>query len=352
MTEPIVQQRREFQSRFIGPVIPRLWCPTVTHYTSEGKIDAARVRAQLDHLSTWVKGYLIPGSTGDGWEMNEAEILELLEIVIPAMRKNQTKLLIAVLKTDATEALLFMQRITAWLKSSTGKTDAMDALREANICGFTVCSPKGKDLTVTEIADGIAPILETGLPLSLYQLPQITENELAPELVADYAARYPNLILFKDTSGKDRVVDSGLNFKGVFLVRGAEGGYAEALQEHGGRYNGWLLSTANGFAEVLAQIATLSAAGKLSEAKALSAKLAGVVEAVFKTVSSVTAGNAFANSAKAVDHFRAHGSSGLSQTPPRLHAGSHLPAEVIRQTGAILQQTGWLPEQGYLSKRA
>ena len=351
MTETIVQQRREFQNRFIGPVIPRLWCPTVTHYTMEGKIDAARVRAQLDFLSTWVKGFLIPGSTGDGWEMSEAEILELLAIAVPTMRKNQTKLLVAVLKTDATEALQFMQRIVAWVKVLTGKSDPAEALQAANICGFTVCAPKGKDLTVTEIADGIAPILETGLPLSLYQLPQITENELPPELVADFATRYSNLILFKDTSGKDHVVQSGLDFKGVFLVRGAEGGYAEALREHGGPYNGWLLSTANGFAEVLANIAALSEDGKLSEAKALSAKLAGVVEAVFKAVSGVKAGNAFANSAKAVDHFRAHGSAGLTNTPPRLHAGTDLPIEVIQRTGTILREAGWLPERGYLPDR-
>jgi hypothetical protein len=27
--------------------------------------------AHLAHIVPWVKGYLIPGSTGDGWEMDD-----------------------------------------------------------------------------------------------------------------------------------------------------------------------------------------------------------------------------------------------------------------------------------------
>ena len=51
--------------------------------------------------------------------------------------------------------------------------------------------------------------------------------------VAALAGEFPNFILFKDTSGADRVAQSGLDLGGVFMVRGAEvGGYSRCEREH------------------------------------------------------------------------------------------------------------------------
>ena len=44
--------------------VPRLWCPTLTHYTDGARLDPARLGAHLRALQPWVKGFLIPGSTG------------------------------------------------------------------------------------------------------------------------------------------------------------------------------------------------------------------------------------------------------------------------------------------------
>ena len=62
--------------------IPQLWCPTLTHYSDGPKLDRTRLRAHLGSMQPWVKGFLIPGSTGEGWEMSDAEIRELLEVMI------------------------------------------------------------------------------------------------------------------------------------------------------------------------------------------------------------------------------------------------------------------------------
>jgi len=70
---------------------------------------------------------------------------------------------------------------------------------------------------------GLTPTLELGVPVALYQLPQVTLNEIGPELVSNLAGRFPNFILFKDSSGGDRVVLSGMDLGGVFTMRGAEG---------------------------------------------------------------------------------------------------------------------------------
>src|SRR5436853_7894945 len=81
--------------------VPALWCPPVTHYDRDGAIDGARIAAHLRHLSPYVKGFLIPGSTGDGWELSEAEFRQLLEIALDQTQRLTLHLLIGVLKREA-----------------------------------------------------------------------------------------------------------------------------------------------------------------------------------------------------------------------------------------------------------
>lgn len=331
MSMPSPATRADWHARLFPRGIPQLWCPLLTHYRDDGSLDHARITAHLRHLAPQVKGFLIPGSTGDGWEMSDAEIRELLDHVAPAMAKLELHLLVGVLKTDAAEA----RRI-------------IETTRLPNFAGFTVCPPKGKDLPQETLRAALADILALGFPTALYQLPQVTQNELSPETVADLAARFPNFILFKDTSGADRVASSGQDFGGVFLVRGAEGGYASWLKSGGGPYDGFLLSTANCFGRELHQFIELLCAGQREEAQRLADRLSAVVKEVFALVAGLPDGNAFANANKAMDHFFAHGPQATGVTPPRLHAGSRLPVEVIRQTGAALERHGFLPLRGYL----
>ena len=323
--------RADWHARLFPRGIPPLWCPLLTHYRDDGSLDRERITAHLRYLAPHVKGFLIPGSTGDGWEMSDVEIRELLGLAQEQTAKLGLHLLIGVLKTDAAEA----KRI-------------ISESRPAGFTGFTVCPPKGKDLPQQTIRDALADVLELGFPTALYQLPQVTQNEMSPETLTDLAARFPNLILFKDTSGADRVADSSRDFGGVFLVRGAEGDYARWLKSGGGPYDGFLLSTANCFGRELHQVIELLGAGQRAEAQRLSERLSAVVKEVFALVAGLPDGNAFANANKAMDHFFAHGPQAASVPPPRLHAGSRLPVEVINAAGEALQRHGFLPAAGYL----
>ncbi|PYI85541.1 MAG: dihydrodipicolinate synthase family protein, partial [Verrucomicrobia bacterium] len=194
----------------------------------------------------------------------------------------------------------------------------------------------------------LTSVLETGLPVSLYQLPQITQNEMAPELVASLAARFGNFFLFKDTSGADHVALSGKDFGGVFLVRGAEGDYVRWLTSAGGPYHGFLLSTANCLAHELHQMIEELAANRIDAARQRSARITSLVNDVFRIVTGLPHGNAFANANKAMDHFFAFGPKACDVAPPRLHAGSRLPLEVTRATGEALSRHGLMPAKGYL----
>ena len=61
--------RAELVARLFPEGVPTLWCPPLTHYLPDGGLDRARVKAHLEFMSPWVKGLLVPGTTGDGWEL-------------------------------------------------------------------------------------------------------------------------------------------------------------------------------------------------------------------------------------------------------------------------------------------
>jgi len=340
--------RAQLLARLLPHGVPVLWCPLLTHYDSQGAIDRSRIAAHLRHLSPHVNAFLIAGSTGDGWEMNDFEFRQLLDIVLIEALKLDLHLLIGALKTDARDALSTIRETEAWLKSRTNESDSVRALPKARVCGFTVCAPRGKELSQEQIEHALTLILDTGLPTAIYQLPQVTQNEMSPELVGGLAKRFENFILFKDTSGEDRVALSRTSLAGVVTLRGAEGDYARWLSGAGGPYYGFLLSTANCFAREFSQIIADVSGGRLDEAQQMSERLAAVINEVFRLAASLKDGNPFTNANKAIDHFLAHGPGAAEVPPPRIHAGSRLPVEAIRATGEILSRHGFLPAKGYL----
>jgi len=327
---------------------PRLWCPPITHYAEDGRIDTGRMRAHWQTMVDSVGGFLVPGSTGEAWDMTAAEVSELVSTALDLATALDTRILIGVLRPTVDEMHAGIAEAVATAQAVTGMSDPLAALRERHIAGFTVCAPTGAGLDQATIKAGLESILNLGLPTAIYQLPQVTRNEISPEVFDDLAARFPNLMLFKDTSGADVVPLADRGKRGVFLVRGAEGGYATWLKESGGPYRGFLLSTANGFARELRQVIALLEADETAGATALSDRLDAAVGAAFAAVRSVPQGNAFANANKAIDHFMAHGPDAADTSAPLLHGGARLPANVIGEVGAVLKKAGFLPATGYL----
>lgn len=333
--------------RLLPDGVPTLWCPLLTHYDDQGRIDFERIGRQLDFLAPSVHGFLVPGSTGDGWQLSDGETQALLAGVVEMAVERRLALLIGVLKPTGAAMHEAMARTLRWLQQRAGSSDPLAALRSAAVAGFTYCAPHGAALTQGDIADVLESLLATGLPASLYQLPQVTGNRIAPETVRTLAARHANLLMLKDTSGEDQVAESGL--ADLFLVRGAEGGYSRHLKLGGGRYDGFLLSTANGFGPQLAELIEHLRSGRRAEADSLSARLEAAVNEVFAAAALLPYGNAFTNANKAIDHFMAHGPGARSVTPPRLHSGERLPAALIATAGAALERQALMPARGYLN---
>jgi hypothetical protein len=59
-------------------------------------------------------------STGEGWEMDDAEILDVLEFFIEEIWDRNGHLLIGILKTNAVEAAESIGDTLSWLKSRSG----------------------------------------------------------------------------------------------------------------------------------------------------------------------------------------------------------------------------------------
>jgi len=326
--------------------IPSLWCPPLTHFSEDGLIDAERIKAHLAHLRPSVPCLLVPGSTSEGWELDEAEEFELLDIILACAREMDFSIMIGMLRTQSGEA---RKGITAMLNHVfKSERPSVQMLKERNICGFAVTAPKGKNLPQSTIHEHLQDILNLGLPTALYQLPQITENEISPETVAALAASYSNLYLMKDTSGKDRVVTSGLNFDGLFFVRGAEGDYAKWYKPAGGRYDGFLLSSANCFSRELKSVLQHIEAGRLDDAEMLSNRVSEVMTRMLHAASALPFGNAFTNANKAIDHFFAYGPHAELSAKIRTRSGAFLPRALLEETRTVLRNFQLMPAKGYL----
>ncbi len=346
-------RRRDYFSTLFPQGIPTLWCPLISHYSAAGEFDTQRMAAHIEHISPYVQAFLAPGSTGDGWEMSPDERSELIELLLPLAEEVHGHLLVGVLETGRGRAAEAVGSVKATY--TPGETPGYS--------GVTVTAPRGGELSQSEIFQELSAVLELGVPTALYQLPQITENEIDACTAEDLAKNYPNFYLFKDTSGHDKVARSGRMPDDLFLVRGAEGSYAEWLKGLGGPYHGFLLSTANNFAPQLARILELStlaatqgaggahsieASEAAKEAYTISEMLTTVVDAAFQTVNELPFGNPFANANKALDHIMAHGEGFETVQPPLTHSGSRIPVEIETELAELLRRHALFPQRGYL----
>ena len=344
-------EKRAWFIRTLFPAgIPRLWCPLLTHYKKDGAIDFDRISAHFRHILPFVKGFLIPGSTGDGWELNDGETKQVTAFALRLARKEGVSLLLGALKRDAESMKMAIADMINLLgpAAAVGAEDRIQTLRNHHVCGFTVCPPEGKTRSQEEIEAELSGILDMGLPTALYQLPQVTGNEVSPETFGRLAGTYPNLILFKDSSGRDGIAASDTDKGGVFLVRGAEGDYARWLNEAGGPYAGFLLSTANCFPRELKTLIEDLERGEREKARILSERLSAAIRDVFFLVNGLPCGNAFTNANKSIDHFRAFGPAADANDGPLLHGRQTIPADILAATGAILTRLGLMPERGYM----
>lgn len=324
-----------------------LWMPLLTHYADTAgarRLDKPRTAAHIRHLTPHVRQYLVSGTTGDGWVMSDAILTDWLDLLAsPDVAGSEHKILVGALGKTTAGVIERARRIEAQVATRPLAT---------TFAGLTICPPVDADAGPDTIAAHYRAVLEaTAAPLAIYQLPQVTGCEIAPDTFADLVAAEPRIGYFKDTSGGDAVVKSGVATGHVVLLRGAEGDYHRHLKPAGG-YDGWLLSTANGFAPQLRAIADAALAGDAAAATARGERLSDLVGALFDCAGTFPLANAFSDMNRAVDHLFAHGKAWRKARTPLLADGSRLPEAFIKAVEALLASAGLAPATGYLAEAA
>ncbi|MHC8508977.1 MAG: dihydrodipicolinate synthase family protein [Rhodospirillales bacterium] len=323
-----------------------LWAPLLSHYAAGGgKLNLDRTAAHAAAVRGHVRGFLLAGSTGDGWDMDEDAFEDVLRL---AERRDafdsSCALLFGSLCADTASVIVRARRVESW---------AAEGRAAGTVIGHTVCPPVDKNADQAAILAHYESVLaETSLPIAVYQLPQITGCAVSAETLSRLTET-GRVILFKDTSGEDAVVKSGFADARVHMLRGAEGLYAESLKPEGA-YDGWLLSTANAFAPWLTEIekgrgTPGGTPGGTPEVRALSARVAAAVESLFQAAAGLAFANPFSNANRAADHIMAWGAGWRAAPPPAALTGDALPAGLLETAEAALESLGPVPETGYLT---
>jgi 4-hydroxy-tetrahydrodipicolinate synthase len=274
-----------------------IWAPILTHYSSqkELELDSNLIEKHIKWLEPNVKQFLICGTTGDGWNLNDKLIKDWLNITIKKNLFNkQNKILFGVFGNNTHDVLKRADIIERFFIQNQCK---------AGFIGLTLCAPVGKNNTQKQIINHFETIIEnTYLPISIYQLPQVVKCEIKPETLKYLKEKFENrIVLFKDTSGEDKVINSELNFGNIKFLRGAEGDYFNHISPNG-KYDGFLLSSANNFGKILREIINKVNKDNYLEAEYLSQKLSRIINNSFNESKSLKFGNPFSNVNKAYAH--------------------------------------------------
>lgn len=314
-----------------------LWVPLLTHYQPDGRIDGRRMTSHLNSVAQHVRQIMVAGSTGDGWELDDERYAEVVEWALGAAPK-EVKVIFGALRPDTESVISRIRMIEQRI--------AHEAPIRRRYVGVTVCPPVKEDASQDEIvAHYRAILMETESDVALYQLPQVTGCTLSAETVEALSSE-PRIIMFKDSSGTDEVTSDARDLSQLLKVRGAEGGYVEAVITQ--RYDGWLLSTANAFGEELRQIEELIRNDRNDEARQLSGRLSDAVGQLFEAAAQEAGANAFSNANRAADHIAAFGRHWRDVPLPLKQDGTRLSRGLAERAFELMESLYWVREEGYL----
>ena len=306
------------------PGFPVLWFPPLTFYREGGEIDYERMTAQMKKIRPFCKGILVPGCTGDGWVLEREKLEDLVRFFLKSPGFDLFDIMIGALLPTADETLASIERWCGILRDVSGKADNKEAMDTLGVKAFVFCVPAGEKDPQRQKQE-MGRILGTGLPMAFYQLPLVTGVTVAPEVIADLAGTYNNLVAAKDSGGKDELAESGLLKDRLMLFRGAEGDPTEMILGSAPIYDGLLLSTVNCFAEEYC--------GML-QGKCAYMDFGAVIGEVFAQVQTPVS-NAFSDAVRAICHVQEYGDTAW-EIPCRCYNGETLSVDLIKKVNELI----------------
>lgn len=297
---------------------PTLWFPPLTYYKEGGIIDSERMTEALEEIYPYSKGVLVPGSTGDGWVLSQCKQEDIVRFFLRGFEFGRFSMMIGALKQTAEETIGSVRRWCEILCEESGKDDPAGAMQALDVKAFVFCVPAGIDDRDTQIRE-MSRILDCGLPMAFYQLPLVTGVTVDPSVIKELADKYDNLIIAKDSGGKDEMAKSKLLGDRLMLLRGAEGDPSGMILGDSPVYDGLLLSTVNCFAREHKD---------LMDGKRSYAGYGDVIGEVFGAVTEPVS-NAFSDAVRAICWAKKYGSEAAG-TDCYCYNGEKLPPELIK----------------------
>ena len=298
---------------------PTLWFPPLTYYKEEGKIDFEKMEQELAKIYPYSQGVLIPGSTGDAWVLDDVRQEEIVRFFLKGFSFGRFAVMLGALKPTVEETLASIARWCEVLRDMAGMEDNKAAMEKLGVKAFVFCVPNGMT-DPAEQKEAMSRILSNDLPMAFYQLPGVTGVTVEPALISELADEFDNLIVAKDSGGKDEMAKSGLLNGKLTLLRGAEGDPAELVLGDNACYDGLLLSTVNCFAAEYDAF--------LKEEKTY-AGFGDVITDVFAEAAKAPVSNAFSDAVRAICHAKEYGEE-AAEKDCYCYEGSQLPVRLIR----------------------
>lgn len=304
---------------------PTLWFPPLTYYGPGGAIDTDRMISALGAIYPYSKGVLVPGSTGDGWVLTQDQQEYLVRFFLRGFDFGRFSMMIGALKPTADETLASIERWCEILCGESGVDDPDEAMKKLDVKAFVFCVPAGVDDRDSQIRE-MSRMLDTGLPMAFYQLPLVTGVTVDPEVIAELACKFSNLIVAKDSGGRDEMARSGLLADRLMLLRGAEGDPSEMILGDAPIYDGLLLSTVNCFAREHSE---------LMKGERTYAGYGDVIKEVFDAVEDPIS-NAFSDAVRAICWAKEYGGAS-ADIDCYCFNGKKLPAELISRADSSIR---------------
>lgn len=239
--------------------------PTVTPYDAHGDVDYGALRALVDFLiEKGVRGLYPGGTTGEGPLLSLDERRRSAETIIDQARGRVPVIVqVGALTTQATIELACHTR-DAGAQAVAAVTPWYYVLSESAMLEY-----------YRRVAEAMA-----GYPLYLYNIPGNTGNNLTPATVAEIAARHPNVLGIKDSSGNMPATIEMLRIRdGAFQVITGPDGLLLAALAMGVKAN--VSGNANVVPELFVAVYEAFERGDLEAARAAQARI-DVVRRVLK----------------------------------------------------------------------
>lgn len=234
---------------------PGVLTPLVTPFTEEGGLDLAAVGAVVEHqLANGINGFVVAGTTGEGYALDAAERAAMLRTVRD-LTAGRVPVLVGV------GGMATRESVAQAVAAADGGADGL------MVAGPAYVLPDQQELArhVRTVVDAVA------LPTVLYDYPARSGVQFGPEAL-DGLADHPLVVGIKEASGDlDRIGMMQQRYgDAIALVSGAD---ALAMHFFAAGSDSWIAGFANALPAEHVAMLTAASAGDLDHGWALSRRL-------------------------------------------------------------------------------